>query len=196
MIRRRADWRNACHRNALTRAPCTRGAGEGCRAVRVRLPEAADRADCEGLLLRPGAERSHLRAHRTGHPRPEHQQIAGGRGGARSPSATGAEPLPPLRPPPRATDATGIAIGAVCVAQVFSQARALLFKAVKVRATRRATATNPPPAAAMRACAQVRRVYDEKTNSLLYISYAERLDKSDDENKSRFKTSMCVLPAN
>ena len=48
----------------------------------------------------------------------------------------------------------------------------------------------------MRARAQVRRVYDENTNSLLYISYAERLDKSDDENKSRFKTSMCVLPAN
>ncbi len=65
-----------------------------------------------------------------------------------------------------------------------------------MRATRRATTTNPPPAAVMRACAQVRRVYDEKTNSLLYISYAERLDKSDDENKSRFKTSMCVLPAN
>jgi len=102
--------------------------------------------------------------------------------------------LPPLRPPPR--DAIGIAIGAVCVAQVFSQARALLFKAVKVRATRQTTATDLPPAAVMRAHAQVRRVYDEKTNSLLYISYAERLDKSDDENKSRFKTSMCVLPAN
>jgi len=115
----------------------------------------------------------------------------------RPPAPSLRTPLPPLRPPPRATDAaTGIAIGAVCVAQVFSQARALLFKAVKVRATRRATATNPPPAAVMRACAQVRRVYDEKTNSLLYISYAERLDKSDDENKSRFKTSMCVLPAN
>lgn len=54
--------------------------------------------------------------------------------------------------------------------EVFSQARSLLFKSVKVR-----------------------RLYDPETNAVIYVSYSTRLDKNEDENKSRFKTSMCVV---
>lgn len=55
--------------------------------------------------------------------------------------------------------------------EVFQQARSLLFKSVNVR-----------------------RLYDKETNVLVYVSYSTRLDKNDDENKSRFKTTMCALP--
>ena len=54
--------------------------------------------------------------------------------------------------------------------EVFSQARSLLFKSVNVR-----------------------RLYDEETGTIVYVSYSKRLNKSDDENKSRFKTTMCAL---
>ena len=39
----------------------------------------------------------------------------------------------------------------------------------------------------------VRRLYD-KENTLVYVAYSTRLNKGDDENKSRFKTTMCALP--
>ena len=54
--------------------------------------------------------------------------------------------------------------------EVVSQARSLLFKSVKVR-----------------------RLYDEDTNTIVYVSFASRLDKGDDANKSRFKSDICVL---
>lgn len=54
--------------------------------------------------------------------------------------------------------------------EVVSQARSLLFKSVKVR-----------------------RLYDEETNTIVYVSFASRLDKGDDANKSRFKSDICVL---
>ena len=40
----------------------------------------------------------------------------------------------------------------------------------------------------------VRRLYDKESNTIVYVSYSTRLDKNDDENKSRFKTSMCAVP--
>ena len=55
--------------------------------------------------------------------------------------------------------------------QVFSQSRSLLFKSIKVR-----------------------RLYDAEAPALVYVSYSVRLNKEDDENKSRFKTAVCVLP--
>jgi len=55
--------------------------------------------------------------------------------------------------------------------EVFSQARALLFKSIKVR-----------------------RIYDRETNTLIYLSYSQRMNKQDDENKSRFKTNLCAIP--
>jgi catabolite regulation protein CreA len=55
--------------------------------------------------------------------------------------------------------------------EVFSQARSLFFKSVKVR-----------------------RVYDKASNTLIYVSYSTRLSKDDDENKSRFKSTMCAVP--
>jgi CreA protein len=55
--------------------------------------------------------------------------------------------------------------------QVFSQARSLLFKSVNVR-----------------------RLYDKEKGTLLYVAYSTRLNVGDDENKSRFKTTMCAIP--
>ena len=46
--------------------------------------------------------------------------------------------------------------------EVFQQARSLLFKSVNVR-----------------------RLYDKESGTLIYVSYSTRLNKSDDENKSR-----------
>ena len=57
--------------------------------------------------------------------------------------------------------------------EVFSQARSLLFKTVKVR-----------------------RLYDKEAKALVYVSYSTRLDKADDQNKSRYKTSICVVDLN
>ncbi len=54
--------------------------------------------------------------------------------------------------------------------EVFQQARSLLFKSINVR-----------------------RLYDREANALVYVAYSTRLNKADDENKSRFKTSMCVV---
>ena len=55
--------------------------------------------------------------------------------------------------------------------EVFQQARSLLFKSVNVR-----------------------RLYDKEKGILVYVSYSTRLNKGDDENKSRFKTTMCAIP--
>lgn len=54
--------------------------------------------------------------------------------------------------------------------EVFNQARSLLFKSVNVR-----------------------RLYDVDSGTIIYVSYSKRLNKADDENKSRFKTTMCAL---
>eukprot|EP00188_Purpureofilum_apyrenoidigerum_P000740 Plantae.Rhodophyta-Purpureofilum_apyrenoidigerum.ctg13519.p1 GENE.Plantae.Rhodophyta-Purpureofilum_apyrenoidigerum.ctg13519~~Plantae.Rhodophyta-Purpureofilum_apyrenoidigerum.ctg13519.p1 ORF type:complete len:206 (-),score=28.96 Plantae.Rhodophyta-Purpureofilum_apyrenoidigerum.ctg13519:288-905(-) len=55
--------------------------------------------------------------------------------------------------------------------EVFSQTRNAFFKSVHVR-----------------------RLYDKDANVLIYISYATRFAKNDDDNKSRFKSSMCAVP--
>lgn len=55
--------------------------------------------------------------------------------------------------------------------EVFSQARSLFFKTIKVR-----------------------RIYDKPNNVLIYVSYSSRLNKGDDDNRSRFKSTMCALP--
>jgi len=57
--------------------------------------------------------------------------------------------------------------------EVFSQAKNLFFKSVKVR-----------------------RIYDKEANTLVYLSYSVRLSKNDDDNKSRFKSTMCAVPLN
>ena len=40
---------------------------------------------------------------------------------------------------------------------------------------------------------RVRRVYDKASNNLVYASFSTRLDKGDDSNKSRFKSSICAV---
>lgn len=54
--------------------------------------------------------------------------------------------------------------------QVFDESRSLFFKTLRVQ-----------------------RIYDEDTNTVVYVSYSTRLDKNDDTNKSRFKSSLCAL---
>lgn len=54
--------------------------------------------------------------------------------------------------------------------QVFEESKSLLFKSLKVQ-----------------------RVYDEEDKALIYVSYNTRLDKNDDSNKSRFKSSICAI---
>eukprot|EP00667_Euglena_gracilis_P013852 EG_transcript_14326 len=41
---------------------------------------------------------------------------------------------------------------------------------------------------------RVDRVYDAKQRTVLYVAYSTRLDKSEDSNKSRFKSSLCAVP--
>ena len=54
--------------------------------------------------------------------------------------------------------------------EVFAAARSLLFRSVNVR-----------------------RLYDVDSGTIVYVSYSKRLNKGDDENKSRFKTTMCAV---
>ena len=54
--------------------------------------------------------------------------------------------------------------------QVFEESKSILFKSLKVQ-----------------------RVYDEEDKTLIYVSYNTRLDKNDDSNKSRFKSSLCAI---
>lgn len=54
--------------------------------------------------------------------------------------------------------------------EVFQESRSLLFKTLRVQ-----------------------RVYDEERQNVVYVSYNTRLDKSSDDNKSRFKSSLCAV---
>lgn len=54
--------------------------------------------------------------------------------------------------------------------EVFSEAKSLLFKSLKVR-----------------------RIYDIKNHNLVYVSFSEKLMAGDDSNKSRFKSSLCAV---
>jgi catabolite regulation protein CreA len=55
--------------------------------------------------------------------------------------------------------------------EVFSEARSLVFKSLKVR-----------------------RVIDKPGKSVVYAVYSQRLDKKEDSNNSRFKSSLCAVP--
>eukprot|EP00980_Cylindrotheca_fusiformis_P004225 scaffold918_cov126-Cylindrotheca_fusiformis.AAC.4 len=57
--------------------------------------------------------------------------------------------------------------------EVFQESRSLLFKNLRVQ-----------------------RVYDLDTNTIVYVSFNTRLDKNDDENKSRFASSLCAVNLN
>ena len=54
--------------------------------------------------------------------------------------------------------------------EVFKESRSLLFKDLRVQ-----------------------RIYDVDTNTMVYVSFSTRLDKSDDTNKSRFASSLCAV---
>merc|ERR1719491_1676422 len=54
--------------------------------------------------------------------------------------------------------------------EVFEESRLLLFKTLRVQ-----------------------RIYDKEKNTAVYVSFNTRLDKSSDSNKSRFKSSICVV---
>ena len=54
--------------------------------------------------------------------------------------------------------------------EIFSESKNLLFKSVKVR-----------------------RVKDSNTGALVYSSFSSRGDKSNDKNKNRFSSSLCVI---
>jgi len=55
--------------------------------------------------------------------------------------------------------------------EIISEARSLLFKSINVR-----------------------RVYDQVANSLVYVQYSTRLNTKDDSNKARFASALCVVP--
>jgi len=54
--------------------------------------------------------------------------------------------------------------------EVFEESKSLLFKQLRVR-----------------------RLYDKERNTVVYVTYNTRLNKDDDANKSRFKTSICSV---
>ena len=54
--------------------------------------------------------------------------------------------------------------------EVFEESRSLIFKSLRVQ-----------------------RVYDKQKNTAVYVSFNTRLDKNEDANKSRFKSSLCAL---
>lgn len=43
---------------------------------------------------------------------------------------------------------------------------------------------------------RIQRVFDKESNSLIYTSFSTRLDKSADQNKARFKSSLCAVHIN
>jgi len=57
--------------------------------------------------------------------------------------------------------------------EVFKESKSLLFKNLRVD-----------------------RIYDQETNTVVYVSYNTRLNKSDDDNKSRFASSLCAVNLN
>mmetsp|Transcript_2444 Transcript_2444/g.5254 ORF Transcript_2444/g.5254 Transcript_2444/m.5254 type:complete len:235 (-) Transcript_2444:218-922(-) len=54
--------------------------------------------------------------------------------------------------------------------EVFKESKSLLFKSLRVQ-----------------------RIYDEEKKTVVYVSFNTRLDKNDDTNKSRFKSSTCAV---
>jgi catabolite regulation protein CreA len=54
--------------------------------------------------------------------------------------------------------------------EVFEENRSLLFKQLRVQ-----------------------RIYDKEKNTVIYVSFNTRLDKNSDDNKSRFKSSVCAV---
>jgi len=54
--------------------------------------------------------------------------------------------------------------------EVFEESKSLLFKTLRVQ-----------------------RIYDEEKNTVVYVSFNTRLDKNDDSNKARFKSSLCAV---
>jgi len=54
--------------------------------------------------------------------------------------------------------------------EVFEESKSLLFKTLRVQ-----------------------RIYDKEKNTAVYVSFNTRLDKGSDTNKSRFKSSICVV---
>jgi CreA protein len=54
--------------------------------------------------------------------------------------------------------------------EVFEESRSLLFKTLRVQ-----------------------RIYDVEKNTVVYVSFNTRLDKGEDSNKSRFKSSLCAV---
>jgi len=53
---------------------------------------------------------------------------------------------------------------------VFTEARSILFKTLKVK-----------------------RVYDAENNNIIYVVFTERMDTGQDDNKSRFKSQICAV---
>ena len=43
---------------------------------------------------------------------------------------------------------------------------------------------------------KVNRIFDKETNTLIYTSYSTRFDKNSDNNKGRYKSSMCAINCN
>lgn len=54
--------------------------------------------------------------------------------------------------------------------EVFSEAKSLLFKSVKVR-----------------------RIVDKDSGNVVYVSFSQKFDTNEDSNKSRFKSSLCAV---
>jgi catabolite regulation protein CreA len=54
--------------------------------------------------------------------------------------------------------------------EVFEESKSLLFKTLRVQ-----------------------RIYDEDKKTMVYVSFNTRLDKNEDSNKSRFKSSICAV---
>lgn len=54
--------------------------------------------------------------------------------------------------------------------EVFEESKSLLFKTLRVQ-----------------------RIYDEEKNTVVYVVFNTRLDKSDDSNRSRFKSNLCAV---
>lgn len=54
----------------------------------------------------------------------------------------------------------------------------------------------PPPKSLLFKTLRVQRVYDADTNTVVYVSFNTRLDKNADNNKSRFKSSLCAVNLN
>ena len=54
--------------------------------------------------------------------------------------------------------------------EVFEESKSLLFKTLRVQ-----------------------RIYDEETQTVVYVSFSTRLDKNDDTNAARFKSALCAV---